>query len=435
MPKTKLGPAKLPGEEEKSQKSSYAHFPEENGHKGGLKSWCSVEVPVSKFSFEIPGLGQSGENCGAKVATHFDGDKKALKEGRLTCKRPSCPECWRDWSRRRTFQMAVAIELEAYIRDERPFFFLFSVPPTEVSGSWDWNRVNTSLFRRGYRRGRKHRIQGGVNVFHAHRIKKKYQAKFQEMGIGSGERDVGYWIDGVREDVLDLGNWKEYVNFGPHSHGVGFGEPKGHKSELFYCRDCENRTDEIDEAGGECPKCGSCNTVPTFILRVNDKNGSPKRQDLEGVVAYCRYLLSHVGVLQNKDTFNNPTRRWGCVGRERKFKVQGGIKLLEEGIEVRKKKLKEIKKEVAQLVGMEWSEEGGLFYPGEEEDQEYNWRPIYEVQFMKKRTPPYSMRDIEFLEDLEVILSNQGMEGLEIDKIKELMPSTWVVVKLAEGGP
>jgi hypothetical protein len=228
------------------------------------------------------------------------------------------------------FELALKIEAYAMATNRRPYAVVCSVPPKEVKDRWSWDRVNTSLFRRGYRRLHDHGIDGGVAVFHPYRIKSAWKFAFRRSGI---YEDIGMWKV-IRERVQDGEDFYKFVEIGPHVHGIVFGDPKAHE--------CED-----------------------YLIRFKDEDHVPIELDeVSDVVALLRYLLSHTGVI----THVKPYRRHGGRGIVVRKQVTHTIR--EFGILFRldpskllpPDELEALRCEIALALGMVWSN-GELGYP------------------------------------------------------------------------
>lgn len=276
--------------------------------------------------FELPGLGEKGPDCGKNKLPHentFCPELKGIRYEPLKCKRVECPDCYNNWAIERTFKIVVEIEAYARKNEERPHALTFSVPPKKSEG-WSIKEINTSLFRRGYRRGRdKCNINGGYAFFHPARVTKPRKKQLERLGYGSSG-DKGGWWRGVRNDAKGLGDWRKYVKWGPHVHNIGFPEViKPHEGDDFVI----HKYDVLD--------------------------------NLESVVKHTRYLISHTGVLKGNGEMRC-TRPWGLFHHANK-NWDGAKEELSSDY------YKELCKEVAEMIGMEWNEEEGLIPPDEDE--------------------------------------------------------------------
>ena len=291
------------------------------------------EYPIGEFSFRIPGLGRAGPLCGHQRMSHFSSDGGAVRYDLLRCRRIECPTCWSDWARRAVFDLALRVEAYARHTGKRPYSCIFSVSPERVKrDSWTWERVNRSLFRRGYRRSRIHGVDGGIAIFHPYRIRPSWKHGFRRSGE---RREFGMWKI-IRKRVQAGEPLSEFVRLGPHTHTVVFGEPKAH-----VCDD--------------------------FVLAFrDDENGVPKKlKTSKDVVGFLMYLITHSGVLTHLKKYNRGVQRrkthtvraFGCVHR------------VDPTALLSRAEFGELAREIAGLVGMVWID-GELRYPASSKDFE-----------------------------------------------------------------
>lgn len=341
---------------------------------------------------DIVSMGDSGDLCMTEVFREISVDGDALKTYHLKCGSPLCPDCSTSWIISRVYEMTLRLEIEAKERGERPFPFIMSVPPSETT-EWTIEEVNTSLFRRGYRRARNLGIDGGVAVWHPFRIKKCYQNELRNKGIEDkmtvGEHESkGMW-DAVKEDKLNIGYYKGYLRIGMHTHCIGFGKnPIGHKKKDFF-------------------------------IGIKGSDGSPDRMNTDEVMKYLYYVLTHAGQLKG-NMHTNPTRRWGCCFR--KPDLSNYENVTEEWVE-------EKKHEIAEKLGMCYSEERGLYMPVEDED-EYEWMPIWMVGYLLKneeKALEMDSRTRNFLFKLKDLIAEKKLA--EYEKLKEEIPETITVLR------
>lgn len=230
-------------------------------------------LPLNKWSFTLPGMGFAADYCMKPKVSGLSVDPgKALKISRLKCNRTQCPNCYEWWISERVFDIAVKIEAYAFHTDDRPSAITCSEhPDTFKEYSWDdYNRSNRRLYRRVKQLG----IQAAYRAFHPYRIRRQCKEELSSLGYAKGSS--GYW-KGVREDALGYGSLHDYVNLAPHLHLIAF----------------PSYIEPNDDSGIFVKKYGNLSSV-------ND------------VVAHCRYLLSHCGVLSDDDS-NEPTQPIGVL--------------------------------------------------------------------------------------------------------------------------
>lgn len=338
-------------------------------------------------------MGSGHEKCMAEIIDSVSKDGEAIRTRHLKCGNPLCPECGKSWVVKRVFEMTLRIEIEARERHERPFAGIMSVPQEEAE-EWTIEEVNTSLFRRGYRRGRNIGIEGGVSIWHPYRIKQKYQKQLRQMGkegklnVGKHE-SKGMW-DAVKNDALELGYYKKYLKIGMHMHFIGFGRDiNGHRGN-------------------------------DFLIKIKG-DATPDRMDMEEVMKYLYYVLTHAGHLEG-DTHTNSTRRWGCCYRKPD---------LSEYKHVDKEWVEQKKHEIAEKLGMKYSSDRGLYIPHEEED-EYEWIPVWKVGVIlgdDERRRKMNPINASFLEQIREELYNGDAGIVDYEKLKDDVPDEMTVIR------
>jgi len=275
--------------------------------------------------FELPGLGEAGEICGTdrlpeKNAVCPNGDAVRYEPNR--CRKVECPDCYLSEDRGRLFEKAVQIEGMARIEGERPHVLAWSVPKEEAA-NYSIKNINQQLMRRGRRRSRrKSGVVGGVSFVHPGRLEEEAKRELREAGYASGGSNGGYW-EGVRDDALGLGDWREYVYYSPHGHSIGFPE-------------------RIEEHSGT-----------DFVVNKYDV-----LEDTASVVNHTGYLMTHRGVWRGDGQFTS-IRPWGTFHHASKDYVD-----VEE--ELSASEYRAVCEAVASELGGEWSEREGLHYPEEE---------------------------------------------------------------------
>lgn len=318
------------------------------------------DYPIELYSFKIPGLGEKGRLCGHQRMSHFSSDGTAVRYGLLRCKRVECPACWNDWARHLVFHLALCVEAQAWCTGKRPYAVVLSVPPSEVNEKWKWERINTSLFRRGYRRLREHAgVNGGVMVFHPYRIKTGWQYAFRRKGI---HQDVGMWKV-IRERVQKGEPLYKFVKLGPHAHAIVFGEPEAHE-----CKD--------------------------YVIKFHDEDNLPIVLELEDVIAFLRYLISHTGVLNHlaeyrRHTVKKEYRRPGSATTTVRHRQTHTIREFGALFRIDPRALlppdvfDALATEIAGRLGMVW-ENGALSYPAYPQELatselQPEWIPIHQL--------------------------------------------------------
>ena len=282
-------------------------------------------LTLSLEDFELPGLGEPGESCGKNRLPETNtvcpnGD--AVRYEPNLCRRVECPDCHAREDRDRVFELSVQLEGMARLRGERPHALVMSPEPEEAP-NYSIKNINEQLNRRGRRRAkRKMGALGGVSMVHPARILEAVQDRLRVEGYASGGAKGSLW-DGVGEDALSLGDWRNYCYYYPHVHSLGF-------------------PTYLDEHTGE------------FVINKYDT-----LEDTESVVNHLEYLMSHRGVWNGPDQFT-AVRRWGMFHHASKNYVDVEAELGES-------RYQQVCEDVAGELGGEWSEDDGFHYHEESE--------------------------------------------------------------------
>lgn len=278
-----------------------------------------VDEQLTKWDWILPGLGEAGPKCESDAVPPGNaicptGD--SIRYEPLRCRKVECPNCYKDEQVERTFRITVELEAYAKVHGERPHAIACSVPP-EQAEEWTYDRLNTSLARRGYRRmERQCDVVGGYAVLHPWRLRQWAKQLLKREGYGDGGFEGGYW-KGVRNDALEWGDPRKYAELSPHLHNIGFPERiEPHEADDFVVA----KYDELEE--------------------------------MEDVVRHTRYLLSHRGVREG-DEVGRSVRPWGAF-HHASNDWGGAEEELGEGMYER------LCGQVAELLGYVWDEEEGL---------------------------------------------------------------------------
>lgn len=231
---------------------------------------------------------------------------------RESCDDAECPECWPGWATKQSRR--VSERLRGYIRAARPEESLqsFSAPGEDVFTYYDpelrkfWSvghKENAQQVRHwiisppedeitpemdqdaihsiGKFWCRWIGIKGGTIVFHPWRIlpdiKLRLSALIRRGARESEEEYEKKFWQSIREDVLGLGNWVDYVYWSPHYHVIGFG---------FTC-DSAN----FYRLTGWMFK---------FIRNVSQKRQWDGQRMKDDIAALTYYLLSHCAIVWGK---------------------------------------------------------------------------------------------------------------------------------------
>jgi len=314
-----------PSGESCSTKASPTTPPDESHQDGDLEDHGLTYIQ-GKYDWTLPGMGEPGEDCGTDALAETEAvcpNGDSVRYTPLRCRRVECPDCYKGEQIERAFRIALEIEARALVREERPHAVVCSVPP-EQARTWTYDRLNTALFRRGYRRmKRRCGIDGGYAVFHPWRIPDARKDALRRHGYGSGGDRGGLW-EGVREDTLDRGDPRHYVEFSPHVHSLGFpGRIDPHDGDDYLIRKYATLDETVD------------------------------------VVHHVRYLLSHRG--DRTGETGRSVRAWGAFHHATDAWDGAEEELAEEPYHA-------LAEEIASMLGMTWSRtEGEIVHDDETE--------------------------------------------------------------------
>ena len=285
--------------------------------------------PLYKQNFVIPGLGKPGDYCMKKIVNAVSSLGNALRVTRLKCERIECPNCYQWWLSQRVFKLAVLVECYSKVVRDRPNVISISLHEDEFyKKPWEFY---LSFYRKAYYRIKKLGVVGGIRFFHPFRLKRSIKRELVKSGIFENGNGGAFW-KAIRDDVLHLKSFYEYVRLSPHLHIIGF---------------------------------------PSFIDENNFKDWVIVKyavlDDVSDVVGHIKYLLDHSGILTDKG--NEPASVFGVLNGFDPVKFLKPLEIIE------------IKKQVAEAMGLVYDEElDDIRLPVDEEEEEdvYDWIPLYE---------------------------------------------------------
>lgn len=279
-----------------------------------------------KSDFTLPGLGSRGKYCGADIISHYKENLTGIGYQVFKCRRIECPDCYEDWIRRTTFNIAVNILAYHLISGDIPHAITFSDHPDNTL-NWDWDDYN-NMFRTGYRHCKKLGVAGGTSIFHPFRMRGCIVKELIARGVKDKK---GFW-DAVRNDRLSMGDPYKYLKRGAHGHTIGFPSFIGEHSD------------------------------PNFVVKkyavLDSYKG--KKDVYSAVIAHVRYLLSHVGIV--RDECKHSIRQWGVFSHTSQNHFDPQKALGEEEYD-------KLCEKVASKLNMVWID-GELKYPNEKEISE-----------------------------------------------------------------
>lgn len=189
-------------------------------------------------TWSIPGTTKiKDQNCGIVIRwvacshdpTHW---KQPMVEH---CDRVECPECWTYWGIKQAKRMAG--RLRGYIADAQEHLigydwhktnaqnlrhWVFSPPSGVLVPTQDYDTIKVI----GKKFVLAHGVTGGVLVFHPWRIREEVVPllvhKLQTHKLSDEDKEKKFW-QAAREDILGIGNWRQYCYWSPHYHVIGFG--------------------------------------------------------------------------------------------------------------------------------------------------------------------------------------------------------------------
>lgn len=240
--------------------------------------------------------------------------------------------------RERALELCIMVEAYAKVTGERPAAVFVSIRENEVIG-WTWKKY-LGFFRKGYDRLESMGVMGGIRFFHPFRIRKNVLKLLREVGYGSGGSKGGFWA-GVRENALKLGSWRSYLRLSPHLHAVVFPS----------CIDEHRRKDIV---------------VRKYAVLATT----------EDLVAHVQYLLSHCGILADRE--NEPAKEFGNLS---KFVPE---KFLTD------EELKEIRNRVKKAMGMKVDREGDEIPQGEAGEEAGEEEDPYQIEWQQEKKKEYT---------------------------------------------
>lgn len=239
------------------------------------------------------------ENCGAYWWPEFCTDCGLPRNPvQTTCKSARCPVGYEDWQRDRVRRIAKRVlgrDLARVLDYQDPDdpekvlghfdgiqglrWIHGTISPAEARDADDVNHLDLeAVLDRAADLAEDWGIKGFVLIPHPWRLRDRWKDALRAEGYGD-RRDptVGGLWEGVREDALDLGGWREYVQAGPHVHVIGHTGPRWTD---------EARLPPGDEVGRD----------GDVLKRVGDLGTDP-----EDVTDLAAYLLSHTGLNPDPD--------------------------------------------------------------------------------------------------------------------------------------
>lgn len=270
---------------------------------------------IHEVDFMVSGTGKQTDNrCGewsrsyacSKEPRHF------LKTVKHSCDNPTCPICFGSWLNKASKRISERVRgyiaaandnqtdldgaaLAAWHKDNTRYLNHFILSPRvivsrdgqyygEIMPGMSYNQIK----QRGREMAARVGITGAVQLFHPFRIRKDLHHDLVRVCRGAihmneEDREKKFWKL-VREDALHLGGWREYVEWGPHFHYIGFGRLPDRKTP---------KQKAVVEAilGGWMLK---------WVRHVEKERHFTGQEIEDPIAALAAYLLSHAGYQEGR---------------------------------------------------------------------------------------------------------------------------------------
>lgn len=280
--------------------------PRSGPEKGG-PTYPALGTDTFRREFVIPGIGEivDSERCGFWYSTaacsndpgHF------TKHLQQHCDDPSCPICFGHWATKQGARISERLRgyIEAAGRGQRTLDFsdaalwhqdnsrylnhyVLSAPKHIITQDMEIDDIK----QRGRAMAARIGITGGFMAFHPYRIKKAVQTRLsyhcrESVRLHEDEREKKFW-ELVRADVLQLGTWEHYVEWGPHFHIIGFGRLPSQRTP-----------EEKEEA-----RVLLAGWLPRWIRHVDTEVKFDGQAIKDPIAELAAYILSHAAYVQGK---------------------------------------------------------------------------------------------------------------------------------------
>lgn len=262
---------------------------------------------IHDVDFIIPGTGKVTDEsrCGSWAKSYACSSDAAhfLKSVKHSCDNPTCPICFGSWLNKAAKRISERVRgyieaanggqvdleglaLAGWHKENTRYLNHYILSPRE--GDIHPDMPYNAIKQRGRDMAARIGITGAVQVFHPYRIRKDIQKALVRVCHGAAhmneeEKEKKFWAL-VREDVLHLGGWYEYVTWSPHFHYIGFGRLPDRKTP-------EEKADVEHILAG---------WVVKWVRHVETERTFTGQQIEDPVAALAAYLLSHSGYQMGK---------------------------------------------------------------------------------------------------------------------------------------
>lgn len=240
-----------------------------------------------RVEWRIPGLGEKKAKCGSVIGAHVCPTGLGSHPSQLLayhCKNFNCPVCYPYAAAQAGHRIADRLfgGLQAYRKLGRRMGYLnhieISVPQNELEYAlFDWKAYKAKTTEKYTKLIG---LSGGVIIPHPGRVKLHLQALIIEAMRNAGLERLRYW-DGVHMDILKLGSFDAYLDWGPHFHVVGYFKLPVKEDGSKYTSD-----DFYNDTGGWTYK----NITVERALRAGKR---VKPENKKSCVGILTYLLTH----------------------------------------------------------------------------------------------------------------------------------------------
>jgi hypothetical protein len=254
---------------------------------------------------ELPGLGKPLDKCDVVSGYLSCPDGHTKIPLKSSCQRVECPVCYHSWARKaghRISERLRGLRSAYYHSRPREYQKLRSFRHFQFSPPQDLLPVDCTLDEafalwRSFWQAEKP-LYGGSVIFHPYRLTREAKRGLAAYVAARAEADDeggalyekgGFWAL-AREDVLGLGSFQAYYEWGPHYHVIGFG----------YVAE---KSDDFEKRTG---------WVYTNLRDRNSTIGIDPRTGhiIDEVEATARYQLTHAGVERGASGKYRNSYRW-----------------------------------------------------------------------------------------------------------------------------